>query len=78
MIPRYTRPRMAAIWAEENKFSIWLKIEILACEKMCELGLIPREDFETIRARAAFDVARIAEIESRVQHDVIAFLENVA
>ncbi len=78
MIPRYTRPQMAAIWADENKFAIWLKIEILACEKMCELGLIPPADLETIRQRAAFDVRRIEEIEARVNHDVIAFLENVA
>jgi len=78
MIPRYTRPEMAAIWADENRFRIWLQIEILACEKMTEMGQIPPEDLETIRQRARFDVQRIAEIEEKVNHDVIAFLTNVA
>ncbi len=78
MIPRYTRPEMAAIWADENRFRIWLQIEILACEKMTEMGQIPPEDFETIRQRARFDVQRISEIEEKVNHDVIAFLTNVA
>jgi adenylosuccinate lyase len=69
---------MAAIWADENRFRIWLQIEILACEKMTEMGQIPPEDLETIRQRARFDVQRIAEIEEKVNHDVIAFLTNVA
>jgi adenylosuccinate lyase len=69
---------MRDIWSEERKFSIWLEIETLACEAMAELGLIPREDAETIRAKGRFSVAEIAEIEKRTSHDVIAFLENVA
>lgn len=69
---------MGAIWSEENKFRIWLRIEILACEAMCRLGEIPRRDFENIRRRAAFDMARIEEIERETNHDVIAFLTNVA
>ena len=77
MIRRYTRPDMGAIWEEENKFRIWLEIEILACEAQAELGAIPREAVRTIRERARFDVARIDEIEREVKHDVIAFLTNV-
>ena len=69
---------MREIWSEERKFSIWLEIETLACEAMAELGLIPRSDAETIRAKGRFSVAEIAEIEKRTNHDVIAFLENVA
>ncbi|HMO50787.1 MAG TPA: adenylosuccinate lyase [Kiritimatiellia bacterium] len=78
MIPRYTRPDMAAIWDDENKFAIWLKIEVLACEAMSKAGIIPRADLQRIQKRAAFSVARINEIEEEVQHDVIAFLTNVA
>src|SRR5882762_3277528 len=69
---------MRDIWSEERKFSIWLEIETLACEAMAELGLIPRSDAETIRAKGRFSVVEIAEIEKRTNHDVIAFLENVA
>jgi adenylosuccinate lyase len=74
MIPRYSRQLMAAIWADENKFSIWLQIEILACEAR----KIPKRDLATIRRKARFSVARIQQIERTVQHDVIAFLTNVA
>jgi adenylosuccinate lyase len=77
MIPRYTRPAMGKIWQDENKFRIWLEIEILACEAQAELGVIPREAVATIRAKANFDVARIDAIEREVKHDVIAFLTNV-
>jgi adenylosuccinate lyase len=68
---------MGKIWDEGNKFRIWLDIELLACEAQAELGRIPREAVEVIRARARFDVARIEEIERVVKHDVIAFLTNV-
>ena len=78
MIPRYTRPQMAAIWEDENKFSIWMRIEILACEAMNRLGVVPSADLKRIQKKAAFSVARINEIEDEVQHDVIAFLTNVA
>src|SRR5207245_5490388 len=70
--------QMQDIWSEERKFSIWLEIETLACEAMAELGLIPRSDAETIRAKGRFSIGEIAEIEKRTNHDVIAFLENVA
>ena len=78
MIPRYTRPEIGDIWADENKFGIWLKIEILACEAMHQLGIVPAEDLRKIKARAAFSVKRINRIEAKVNHDVIAFLTNVA
>jgi adenylosuccinate lyase len=68
---------MGKIWQEENKFRIWLEIEILACEAQAELGAIPRDAAATIRAKANFDVARIDAIEREVKHDVIAFLTNV-
>src|ERR1700741_1034260 len=69
---------MRELWADERKFSIWLEIEVLACEAMASLGLIPSADAEEIRAKARFSVPEIQEIEKRTNHDVIAFLENVA
>ncbi len=69
---------MRALWSEERKFQIWLEIETLACEAMAELGEIPAEDAATIRERASFSIDAINEIEKRTNHDVIAFLENVA
>ncbi|HXG00240.1 MAG TPA: adenylosuccinate lyase, partial [Bacteroidota bacterium] len=77
MIARYTRPAMGRIWDDTNKFSIWLEIELLACEAQAALGVIPQEAVREMRAKAAFDVARIDEIEREVKHDVIAFLTNV-
>jgi adenylosuccinate lyase len=78
VIDRYSRPQMRELWSEERKFSIWLEIETLACEAMADLGQIPGADAEQIRQRAKFSVPEIAEIEKRTNHDVIAFLENVA
>ena len=78
MIPRYTRPEMANIWSQDNKFRIMLEVETLAAEKMAELGQIPANVPKALRERAAFDAARVAEIEKETKHDVIAFLTNVA
>jgi len=80
MIPRYTRPEMGAIWELENKFAIWKEIEILACEAQAELGEIgiTVQDAATIRDRAVFSVERIDELERETNHDVIAFLTNLA
>ena len=78
MIPRYTRPEMAAIWSDQSKYSIWLEIETLACEAMEELGQVPAGTSAAVRARGGFDVARVDEIEREVKHDVIAFLTSVA
>lgn len=69
---------MRDLWSEKRKFEIWLEIETLACEAMAELGQIPRADAAEIRKRARFSIPEIAEIEKRTNHDVIAFLENVA
>jgi adenylosuccinate lyase len=69
---------MRKIWSEERKFAIWLEIEVLACEAMAELGQIPKKDAVEIRKRARFSIPEILEIEKRTNHDVIAFLENVA
>ncbi len=68
---------MGKIWTDENKFRVWLEIEILACEAQSKLGIVPSEAVKTIRAKASFDVKRILEIEEEVKHDVIAFLTNV-
>ena len=78
MIPRYTGAEMGALWTDEAKYATWLEIEILACEAMHKLGIVPAADLARIRKRAAFDVDRIEEIEAEVRHDVIAFLTNVA
>ncbi len=86
MVPRYSRPAMAAIWAAENRHRLWFEIEALAAEAMAELGDIPAEAARTIRARggaamAAFgaaELARIDAIEGETRHDVIAFLTWLA
>lgn len=78
MIERYTRPEMAAIWTEENKFKAWLEVEILACEAWSELGHIPKEDVKLIRQNASFDINRINEIELETRHDVVAFTRAVS
>ena len=78
MIDRYSRAEMRELWSDTRKFQIWLEIEILACEAMAELGQIPKEDAIEIRKRARFSIPEILEIEKRTNHDVIAFLENVA
>jgi len=74
MIRRYSREPMRQIWTDENKFAIWLRIEILACEA----HHVPRKDLATIKRRAKFSVKRIAEIERTTNHDVVAFLTYVA
>jgi len=78
VIERYTLPEMAAIWSPENRYRKWLEVEIYACEAWAELGVIPREVVEQIRARARVDVDRIRAIEAEVHHDVIAFTTSVA
>jgi adenylosuccinate lyase len=78
MIERYALPRISSIWEEENKFRKWLEIEVLAVEARARMGKVPWEALEDIKKKAAFDVKRIAEIESVVHHDVIAFLTCVA
>jgi adenylosuccinate lyase len=78
MIPRYSRPQMAAIWAPENKFRIWFEIEAHACDAQAKLGVIPEAAAKAVWERGKFDIARIDEIEAVTKHDVIAFLTNLA
>jgi adenylosuccinate lyase len=78
MIPRYSRPDMSRIWSDENRFGAWLRVEIAATEVLAERGTVPREALEAIKEKARFDVSRIDAIEREVQHDVIAFVTNVA
>lgn len=78
MIDRYSRKEMSKIWELENKFRIWLDIEIAVCEVYAERGMIPKEDLAVIKEKAAFKVERVLEIENEVHHDVIAFLTAVA
>ncbi len=78
MIPRYSRPEMADIFEQDNKFRIWLEVETLALEKMAEMGVVPMSAAKALREKGGFDVARINEIEAEVKHDVIAFLTSVA
>jgi adenylosuccinate lyase len=81
MIPRYTRPEMAAIWEPQTRFRIWFEIEAHATDALAELGVVPKEAARAVWAKgknATFDVARIDEIEREVKHDVIAFLTHLA
>ncbi len=78
MIDRYTLPEMGALWSEQSKFQKWLDVEIAVCEVHAEMGTIPNEALEQIKARAKFSVERINEIEKTTNHDVIAFTTNLA
>jgi len=78
MIDRYTLPKMREIWSEEHKFRTWLEVELAACEAWSKIGKIPLSALKKIKSKATFSVKRIDEIEKTVDHDVIAFLTNVA
>ena len=78
MIERYSRPEMARIWTLENKFKLWLEVEILACEAWARLGKVPASAVEEIRAKARFSLQRVLELEETTRHDVIAFTRCVA
>lgn len=78
MIERYTLPEMGALWTEQSKFQKWLEVEIAVCEVHAEMGTIPRDALDQIKARAIFSVERINEIEKTTNHDVIAFTTNLA
>ena len=77
MIKRYSRKELTDIWSEENKYKIWLNVEVAAAEAMEKLGQIPRGVASVVRKKARIDVSRIHKIESEVKHDVIAFLTSV-
>jgi adenylosuccinate lyase len=78
MITRYTLPEMGALWSEQTKFQKWLDVEIAVCEVHAEMGTIPLNALAEIKAKAAFTVERINEIEKTTDHDVIAFTTNLA
>jgi len=78
MIERYSRAPMRAIWTEENKFSAYLKVEILALEAWSKLGVVPAEDVRKIAGKARFSVPRIKEIEEKTRHDIVAFTRCVS
>ena len=77
MIKRYSRKELTDIWSEENKYKIWLDVEVAAAEAMEKLGQIPRGVASVVRKKARINVSRIHKIESEVKHDVIAFLTSV-
>ncbi len=78
MIARYTRPAMGKIWSEDNKYQCWLEVELAASETLAAQGQVPAEAARLLRQHAAVNATRIAEIESEVRHDVIAFTTCVA
>ncbi|MDD3371586.1 MAG: adenylosuccinate lyase [Alphaproteobacteria bacterium] len=78
MIPRYTRPEMASIWTDENRYRIWFEIEAHACDALAALGVIPAEAAKNVWEKGKWEVARIDEIEKTTRHDVLAFLTNLA
>src|SRR5215218_5303431 len=78
MIQRYTHPDMGAIWSEQRRYETWLEVELAATDAMADAGLVPKDAARELRANAAFDIARIEEIEQTTQHDVIAFTTAVA
>jgi adenylosuccinate lyase len=78
MIDRYASPEMTSIWSDENRFRLWQEVETVVCEVRADRGEIPKEAAANIRAKGDFDTARVLEIENTVQHDVIAFLTNMA
>lgn len=78
MIERYTNPEMGQLWSLQHEFEEILEVELAACDAMAELGEIPQEAAANIRRKAKFDLARVHEIEKVTNHDIIAFLTNVA
>src|SRR5208282_3936642 len=78
MIARYTRPEMAQIWSEENKYRQWLEVELATAEALAESNDVPAKAALLLRKHASFDLKRIHEIEREVKHDVIAFTTAVA
>lgn len=78
MIPRYTRPLMAAIWEDGHRFDIWLRIEVLAVEGWAKIGKVPKKDAQIVSRRAGYDIDRVNEIEEVTRHDVVAFTQAMA
>ena len=78
MIDRYQTPDMKKIWSDQNKYETWLKVELAVTEILVEDGIVPSESFNVIKEKASFSVERTLEIEETTNHDVIAFLTNLA
>ena len=78
MLSRYSRAEMEAVWSEENKYKIWLDIEIAVLKARAELGEIPAEAVKKIETEAEVDLKQIKEIEKKTRHDMIAFIEGVS
>src|SRR5687768_15765410 len=78
MIQRYSRAEMRDIWTEQRKLEIWLQIELLASEALVAEGVVPKKDFDAMKAKAAFQLERCKELEKTLNHDVIAFTTCVA
>ena len=77
MISRYSRKELTNIWSEENKYKIWLQVEIAAAQAMEKNGLIPRGVSSAVKKKGKINIKRIHAIESKVKHDVIAFLTSI-
>ena len=78
MITRYSLPKMRSIWSETNKFQKWLDVELAICEGWSKIGVVPADAVERLRKNARFSVERIEQIEETTQHDLMAFVGNVA
>lgn len=78
MISRYSREEMSRIWSDENRYRVWLEVELAVCEAWAHYGEIPADSVSNIKEKAAFDVKRIAELETELKHDVLAFLTCVS
>jgi len=78
MIPRYNRPKVEAIWSDENKYRIWTDIECLIAEQLSNIGKIPKDAAIEIKKKAKFNVKEIIEIEKDTRHDVVAYINNVS
>src|SRR6201985_791456 len=78
MIPRYTRPQMASVWSERNRYENWLRVELAATETLARAGIVPAEAAGALRARAGVTGERIHELEPDLRHDVLAFTTAVA
>ena len=78
MIPRYNRPKIEAIWSDENKYKIWTDIECLIADQLSNIGKIPKKAAIEIKKKAKFNVKEINEIEKETKHDVVAYINNIS
>jgi adenylosuccinate lyase len=78
MIPRYSLPEMSAIWSEENRFKLMLKVELTVLEVLALEGIIPKKDFQNIKSKVSLNIPRIKEIEKITKHDLASFVEQLS